>query len=208
MAYYNPKTYNIFTRVWQAFIVWVILVPVYYVFYRLKVFGKENIPKGDKGFVIMPNHLSNNDPPLICCALNLGIAYMAKKELFDVPFWGSLIKSLGAFSIDREKVEKTSIKAAKEILNKGWNVGIFLEGTRSKNPGFLGKPNLGPAFISNLAKVPIIPVGIVGSNKLFGPITVRIGQPFYPDSDLEKAKWECAEKLSELTGFKIPARDS
>lgn len=207
MAYYNPKAYNFITRAWQNFIIWVLLIPIYYIFYRLRVFGKENIPK-DRNFIIMPNHLSNNDPPLLCAALNLNIAYMAKKELFTVPFWGALIKSLAAFSVDREKVEKTTIKAAKEILTqKGWPVGVFLEGTRSKIPGTLGKPNLGAPFIASISGVDILPVGIVGSNKLFGPITVRIGKPFSPDKDLENAKWQCSEKLSELTGFKVPNKD-
>jgi len=206
MAYYNKKVYSIYGRLWQNLVIWLLLMPIYYVFFRLKVFGRENIPQ-NRPFVVMPNHLSNNDPPLVCAALNINIAYMAKKELFDVPFWGWLIKTLAAFSIDREKVEKTTIKAAREILKMNWPVGIFLEGTRSKIPGVLGKPNLGPGFIANLARVEILPVGIVGSNKLFGPVTVRIGKPFVPEKDLEKAKWQCAEKLSELTGLKLPERE-
>lgn len=204
MAYYNPKIYGTLGRTWQNIVIYFLLIPIYYVFFRLKVFGRENIPR-DKTFVVMPNHLSNNDPPLISAALNINIAYMAKKELFPIPFWGAVVKSLAAFSVDREKVEKTTIKAAKEILTvKGWPVGIFLEGTRSKIPGVLGKPNLGAPFIANLAGVDVLPVGIVGSNKLFGPITVRIGKVFTVEKDLEKAKWQCAEKLSELTGFTVP----
>ncbi len=156
----------------------------------------------------MPNHLSNNDPPLVCAALNINIAYMAKKELFDIPFWGILIKSLAAFSVDREKVEKTTIKATRAILKMNWPVGIFLEGTRSKTPGVLGNPNMGPIFISHFCKAPILPIGIIGSNKLFGPVTVRIGKPFYPDEDMETAKIQCQEKLAELTGFKLAITNS
>lgn len=152
----------------------------------------------------MPNHLSNNDPPLVSLALNIPIAYMAKKELFEVPFLGGAITILGAFLVDRDKVSKTTIKGAKEIINKGWCLGMFLEGTRSKVPGSLGKPNTGPVYIANLTGVPILPIGIVGSNKKFGPITVKIGKLFYPDKDLEKAKWQCTKKLAELTEFKAP----
>lgn len=204
MAVYNPNIYNWLTKLYQYLVIWGLFVPIYYLFYRMKIYGKENISKDKKLFIVMANHLSNNDPPIISTALNIPIAYMAKKELYEVPFLGWAITMLGAFSVDREKVEKTTIKAAKEVLEKNWCLGMFLEGTRSKIPGVLGKPNLGAPYIANLNNVPILPVGIVGSNKPFGPITVRIGELFYPDKDLEKARWQCANKLAELTGFKVP----
>ena len=188
-------------------VIWVLFRPVYYLFYRLKVCGRENIPKDQKPFIVMPNHLSNNDPPLVSLALNIPIAYMAKKELFEVPFLGWAITMLGAFLVDRENVSKTTIKGAKEVISKGWCLGMFLEGTRSKIPGMLGKPNIGAPYIAALTGVPILPIGIVGSNKKFGPITIRIGKLFYPEREVEKARWQCAEKLSELTGFKVPDKD-
>ncbi|MBI2996480.1 MAG: 1-acyl-sn-glycerol-3-phosphate acyltransferase [Candidatus Melainabacteria bacterium] len=203
MAIYNPNQYNWITKLYQFLAIWLLFVPVYYIFYRMKVYGRENIPKDKNPFVVMPNHLSNNDPPIVSTVLMIPIAYMAKKELFSMPVLGWAITRLGAFSVDREKVEKTTIKATKEIVNKGWCIGTFLEGTRNKTPGILGKPNIGPAYISNLNSIPILPVGIVGSNKLFGPVTVKIGKLFYPDRNLENAKWQCAKKLAELTGFKI-----
>ena len=203
MSIYNPNRYNWITKFYQYMVIWLLFRPVYYLFYGLKVYGKENIPKDGKPFIVMPNHLSNNDPPLISLALNIPIAYMAKKELFEVPFLGWAITMLGAFLVDREKVSKTTIKGAKEVLSKGWCLGMFLEGTRSKIPDTLGKPNVGPAYISNLAGVPILPIGIVGSNKQSGPIIVKIGKLFYPERDIAKASLHCAEKLAELTGFKI-----
>ncbi len=185
-------------------VIWLLFIPIYCIFYRTKIYGKENIPKDKKPFIVMPNHLSNNDPPIISMTLMLPVAYMAKKELFNIPFIGWAITMLGAFSVDREKLERTTLRAAKEVIQKGWCLGMFLEGTRSKTPNTLGKPNIGPVYMSHLTKTPILPIGIIDSNKPFGPITVRIGKPFYPEKDLEKAKWQCAEKLSELTGFKVP----
>ena len=204
MAIYNPKRYDGWlTKFYQYLVIWLLLIPIYYILYRLQVYGKENIPKGKKPFIVMPNHISNNDPPLVSAVLKIPVAYMAKKELFTVPFFGWAVTMLGAFPIDREKVGKSSIKATKEIIAKNWCLGVFLEGTRSKTPGVLGKPNFGPAYVANLNNVPILPVGIIGSNKPFGRIRVKIGKLFYPDKDLEKARWQCAEKLSELTGFKV-----
>ena len=194
LAIYDSKRYDGWlTKLYQYFVIYFLFIPVYYIFYRLKVYGKENIPKDKKPFIIMSNHLSNNDPPLVSTALMLPIAYMAKKELFSLPFFGWAIILLGAFSVDREKVEKTTIKATKEIIQKKWCLGIFLEGTRSKTLGMLGNPNVGVAYISHFNNVPILPVGIIGSNKPFGPVTIKIGKLFYPDKDLEVAKWQCTE---------------
>ncbi len=204
MAIYDPKRYNWITKFYQYMVIWLLFAPIYYLFYGLKVYGKENIPKDGKPFIVMPNHLSNNDPPIVSLSFNMPIAYMAKKELFKAPFIGWAITMLGAFLVDRENVSKTTIKGAKEVLRKGWCLGMFLEGTRSKTPGMLGKPNSGPVYISHLAAVPILPVGIIGSNKKGGPVTVKIGKLFYPERDLEKARWQCAEKLAELTGLKVP----
>ena len=208
MATYNPKRYNWITKFYQYMVIWLLFVPVYYIFYRMKIYGKENIPKNGKPFIVMPNHLSNNDPPIVSTALMTPIAYMAKKELFSAPFIGWAITMLGAFLVDRENVSKTTIKGAKEVISKGWCLGMFLEGTRSKTPGVLGNPNFGPAYIATLNKVPILPIGIIGSNKKFGPIKVKIGKLFYPDENLHKGRWQCAEKLAELTGFKLPDRGS
>ena len=205
MAYYNPKLYSFFAKLTQTIAIWFFLIPFYYIVCRLKVYGKENIPKDYKAFIVMPNHLSNLDPPLVSAALKIFIAYMAKEELYSVPIISFLIKILGAFSVNRQKVEKTSIKAAKELIERGWCIGMFLEGTRSKTPGILGNPYIGAPYIANITGVPILPVGIIGSNKPFGPITVKIGKLFYPDRDLETARWQCAEKLAELTGLKVPS---
>lgn len=207
VAIYDSKRYDGWLTKFNQFIaIWFFLAPFYYLIRTVKIYGKGNIPKDKKPFIVMPNHLSNLDPPLMSTVLNVPIAWMAKKELYSVPLIGFLITILGAFSVDREKVGKITIKATKQILEKNWCLGIFLEGTRNKTPGILQNPNLGPAYISNLTNVPILPVGILGTNKRFGKITVRIGKLFYPDRDLETARWQCAEKLAELTGFKMPPR--
>ena len=206
MSVYNPNRYNWITKLIQYLVIYFLFVPIYYVFFIIKIYGKENIPKDKKPFVVMPNHIANLDPPLVSVALKMPVAYMAKEELYSVPVINWFITIMGAFSVKREKVEKTTIIATKEILKKGWAVGLFLEGTRSKNKGELGKPFVGPAYVSNLNNVPILPVGITGTDKLFGNVVVKIGKPFFPDKDLEKAKWQCAEKLCELTGFKMPSQ--
>ena len=206
MSVYNPNRYNWITKLIQYLVIYFLFVPCYYVLFRIKIYGKENIPKDKKPFVVMPNHIANLDPPLVSVALKMPVAYMAKEELYSVPVINWFITIMGAFSVKREKVEKTTIIATKEIIKKGWPVGMFLEGTRSKNKGMLGKPYVGPAYVSNLNNIPILPIGITGTDKFFGDVVVKIGKPFFPDKDLEKAKWQCAEKICELTGFKMPSQ--
>lgn len=204
MAIYYPQIHSSLGKLFQKIVVLFILAPIYYLIFKLEVINKDKIPKDKLPFVIMPNHLSNLDPPLIAVATGLPVAFMAKVELFKVPILRQLIILLGAFSVNREKVEKTSIKATKEIIKKNWCVGMFLEGTRNKTPGKLSTPNSGPPFIANLNKVPILPIGIINSNEPLKGIKVIIGDLFYPEKDLEKAKLQCANELSKLTGFKMP----
>jgi len=204
MVIYRPNHYNAIGALYQYMVIVLFLTPFYHFFFKIKVEGKENIPKDKKTYIIMPNHISNFDPPLVSVVLKIPIAYMAKVELFKIPILRELILSLSAFSVNREKVELSTMKFAKEVLKKGWSVGMFLEGTRSKIPGTLGYPNIGPAYLALKHKIQILPVGITGSYKWFQPITVIIGKPYTPKENLEEARWECAKKLSELTGFKTP----
>lgn len=204
MTIYHPNNYSQIHRFTHYFINYCIFPFLFQTRYKTFITGKNNIPKERIPFIVMSNHLSNFDPPLICYALKHPIAYMAKEELFTVPVLKQVIEFLGAFSVNREKVEKATIKAAVDVLKKKWILGMFLEGTRSKIPGTLGKPNAGPIFISHMSKAPILPVGIIGSNQKSGKIVVNIGKLFYPNEDVEKGKLQCLQKLSELTGFKLP----
>ncbi|MBI1857911.1 MAG: 1-acyl-sn-glycerol-3-phosphate acyltransferase [Candidatus Melainabacteria bacterium] len=204
MKVYRPNHYNPIGALYYYLVIFLFLTPFYRLLFKIKVKGKENIPKDKKTYIVMPNHISNFDPPLVSVALRIPIAYMAKIELFQVPVLRELIYSLSAFSVNREKVELSTIKFAGEILKKGWHVGMFLEGTRSKISGKLGYPNIGPAYLALKNKVQILPVGITGSYKFFEPLNVIIGKAYTPKEHLEEARWECAEKLSELTGYQLP----
>lgn len=202
MAIYHKHNYSKIFQAFYWFSTRLVLTPIYYTLFKIKVSGKENIDP-NKTYVIMPNHLSNLDPPLVAITTGRPIAYMAKIELFKIPVLSQLIQLLGAFSVNRGKVEKTTIKAAKEIIKKKWDVGVFLEGTRSKTPGVLGTPNAGPAFIANLNKVEILPIGLLNTNNPKKGIQVIIGKSFTPVKDIEEAKQQCLEELSKLTGLKI-----
>ena len=178
--------------------------PLFFMQNRLEWTGRENIPDGPCVFV--SNHLSNWDPPLVTRVVDRPVSYLAKKELYSDPFFKNLVLAYGAISIDREKPEKSTFKAVKEMLSQGWNLGMFIEGTRSKTPGVLGLPHIGPAYFAKANKLPLVPIGIIGSNVKNGKVIAHIGKPVEQSADLDETTWRTLVAIAELTGFQLPDR--
>ena len=173
--------------------------------YRLKVEGLENIPK-DNEYIVCPNHLSTLDPPMIAAIFPRRISFMAKKELFDIPFICWWIDWLGTFAVNRESLDPSTIKTVMEIKKSKWVFGIFPQGTRGV-PGVIQGVTKGFAGLARITKCSVIPVGITGSEEakhlpFSGKIVVKIGKPIPYDKnpDVVMNKW--IEQIQELTGFK------
>lgn len=181
--------------------------------YRIEVYGRENIPR-DNRYIICPNHLSTLDPPMIAAIWPRSVAFMAKKELFDIPFIRWWIDWLGAFAVNRESLAPSTIKTVQEIKASDWVLGIFPQGTRGI-PGEIRNVNMGFAGLARLTKCDILPVGIIGSNEVkrlpfTGKIIVNIGEIIPYDKDTEAVKDKWADQIQKLTGFKYietPATD-
>jgi 1-acyl-sn-glycerol-3-phosphate acyltransferase len=176
----------------------------YSVYFRVSVTGRENVPDGP--FVAVGNHLSNWDPPMLSYSTNRPLAFLAKKELYSIPVLKTLILFFGAISIDRDKPEISTFKAVKQMFKSGWGLGMFIEGTRSKTPGVLGQPHNGPAYFAKTYKVPIVPVGIIGTDKPWQKAYAHIGKPINAGDDVDETTWQIMEALSQLTGFDLPER--
>lgn len=151
------------------------LFKYYFKFYhKWEVVGEENIPEEGR-LVIMANHITYLDPPIIGAILKRQIHFMAKEELFQHPILGYLLKKIGQFPVKRGKPDRSALKRSLEILRNEKVLGIFPEGsTRGKENG-LRRAKSGAVLIPIKTKSPIIPVGI----KFIGKkLRVSIGKPF------------------------------
>lgn len=183
----------------QYFVIYFILYPFFKIFYRIEVYGRENIPK-DRSILVAANHISYFDPVIVSLAAKKPIAYMAKEELFHVPVLSQIIQILGAFAVNRKKLELATIKSAKTVLTTDWLLGIFPEGTRIKT-GKIGNVQKGFGYLAKATNSEILPMGIVGSNTCCGKLIVRIGKPLPVPESPEAAIKAWSEAISQLTGL-------
>ena len=173
--------------------------------YRLEVHGLENVPK-DNRYIVCPNHLSTLDPPLMVAVMPRSVSFMAKKELFDIPFLRWWIDWLGAFAVNRESLGPSTVKTVQTIRESNWVLGMFPQGTRGV-PGEIRGVTKGFAGLAKLTKCDILPVGIIGSNEVkrwpfTGKIIVNIGKPIPYDKNTDIEKEKGIEEIQKLTGFK------
>ncbi len=164
---------------------------------RWRVYGKENVPR-EGPLIIVSNHLHNADPPLLSAVMPRGIVFMAKEELFRNRLGRIVVIGFGAFQVSRRRYDREALRRASEVLQQGLALGLFPEGRRSK-AAQLQEAFPGTALVAWQAKCPIVPVGIVGTEKIKGfflflrrpVVTVRIGSPFeIPTSNGQPSKPE------------------
>jgi 1-acyl-sn-glycerol-3-phosphate acyltransferase len=169
-------------------------VPLFYGFFRLRRSGREHIPK-QGGLLILCNHISVKDPPLVgAAALPRKVYFMAKSELFGGGPFTWLIRGLGAFPVVRNTADRRAIRTARDLLLAGGGVVMFPEGTRSIT-GILGPGLPGAGGLALLPGVTVVPAAIWGTRKGLGPVRVTFGEPM-DLSDLEGSK---GTKAAEAT---------
>ena len=139
--------------------------PIFRFLFRGKTEGISNLPKTG-GVVVVSNHGSHLDPPILGHALGRPVAFMAKAELFRVPLLSFIISGCGAYPVKRGAGDREALRIASNRLIEGWATGVFLDGTRQEN-GRVNDPKAGAAFLSARTRCPILPVAIVNSHRAF-----------------------------------------
>ncbi len=190
----------------------IFVFPIYKFLFNGSLIGKENIPK--KGsFIMVSNHGSLLDPPLLGHAVGRNISFMAKAELFKIPILGFVIRACGAYPVKRGIVDKNTIKTACEKLSNNNSIGIFIDGTRQKN-GRVNKPKQGAALLAFKNQKLLLPVAIVNSHKLirfrlfipfFTKIVIKVGEAIQPPKssskeDLYFVTTQLQEAINNLIG--------
>ena len=168
------------------------------IFYKYKVIGAENIP--DEGnIIIAANHKSNLDPIFLaaCMHKNRPITAVAKKELFKVKPLGYILNKINVIPVDRENPTASTVKSILKILRNDGCIGMFPEGTRSKDVGFLeAKAGLGMFAVKG--KSLVIPMSIITNYRLFNRVTIYIDKPIsFEDYYKEKLTSDDYQRLSQ-----------
>ncbi len=171
-----------------------------FLFTRLKVTGRCNVP-GQGPLLVVANHLNLADPPIVAIGLGRKVVFMAKEELFHSRFSRYLVSSLGAFPVHRGQLDREALRQAEQALAGDGVLVMFPEGSRSKNAR-LQSGHPGSALVAIRSCVPILPVGITGTERIKGAasllgrprITVNIGVPFrLPPAEEKLTKAELTE---------------
>ena len=153
-------------------------------FGRLEVMGRESVPPYAP-LIIIANHLSFNDPPVLVAAMDRKLSFIGKRELFQYPLASFLMREFQVHPLDRSGSAVDAVKLAMELLSQDKALVIFPEGRRSPNHALIqGQP--GAAYLALKTQATILPVGITGGEKFSSwrmpfplcRVRVNIGQPF------------------------------
>ncbi|MBR5540723.1 MAG: 1-acyl-sn-glycerol-3-phosphate acyltransferase [Clostridia bacterium] len=152
---------------------------------RVRVIGKQNFPPEDVPLVLCCNHISNWDPVFLVVAHpKRHVFFMAKAELFSNRlFTWFLGKQLGAFPVHRGTGDTSAIETAKRLVNERKLMGIFPEGTRSRD-GKLLRAKSGVALIVAQTGASVLPVAVVTRGQKIRPfqrVTIVYGSPLSPE---------------------------
>jgi 1-acyl-sn-glycerol-3-phosphate acyltransferase len=154
------------------------------VLFRFRVEGLSHLPGGPA--VVVCNHPSALDPLLLGAALPERVLFIAAEEYLAWRGVGWAMRAYGCIPVRRGEIDTSAIREAVEALGRGLKVGVFPEGQISPEPGPVKR---GAALLAARARVPLVPVAVIGSGRAFplgatmirlAPVTVRIGPPIPP----------------------------
>jgi 1-acyl-sn-glycerol-3-phosphate acyltransferase len=191
-----------------------VLTPVLRVCYRIRIEGKEHLPK--RGPVIVAaNHRSFLDSVFLPLAIGRRrMTFVAKAEYFDSKKTAWFFRGVGQIPIRREggSASNRALASATEVLEGGGVFGIYPEGTRTRD-GLTHRGHTGVARLALRTGAPVVPVGLVGTDecqptdkklpRVFREVTVRFGAPITPERYVHDAEGIAARQLTDEVMFEI-----
>ena len=155
--------------------------------WRIKVVHKERVPASG-ACVLAPSHRSFLDTPFLACVTRRRIRFMGKAELWKYGWSATFLSALGGFPVDRSGADRAAMRAAEAALSGGEPLGMFPEGTRRSGP-VVEDLHHGVAFVAARMGVPIVPIGIGGSERILARgrrlprltrLVMIVGEPIEP----------------------------
>jgi len=186
--------------------VWILVQGILRGYWRVTCEGREHVPT-DEPFVLAPVHRSFLDFAIVSCVTRRRLCYMAKDSIWKYGFTNRFLYALGAFPVRRGAVDREAMRRCMAVIARGEPVVMFPEGTRRSGPVVTDLYE-GPAYLAAKAGVPIVPVGIGGSERAMKrgqrvprpvKIHVVVGPPIRPPSGEDGARTP-RRVLKELTG--------
>lgn len=189
---------------------WSVVSPMLHLYFQGRIYDADRVPLAGP-LVVVSNHASDFDPPLLSSCMGRPVSYMAKEELFEVPILKQAISLYGAYPVKRGSPDRSAIRAALQQLEQGWATGVFLQGTRTLD-GRITEPKLGAALIAAKAKVPLLPVCLWGTHAIVKkgsylprpvPVTVRVGHLIEPPNSTDREELftltqKCADEINAM----------
>jgi 1-acyl-sn-glycerol-3-phosphate acyltransferase len=164
------------------------------VIWRVRVRGLENVPSTG-ACILAPSHRSMMDIPFLAISTRRRIRFMGKRQVFEWPVLGGLFVRLGSFPVERDGDDRAALRAALRILeDEGEPLAVYPEGTRQRGAA-IAPLQPGAAYLAVRAGVPIVPIGIAGSEEILrsedrsrmlrrvprlGRVAVVVGPPLVP----------------------------
>ena len=158
--------------------------------FGVQVRGRDRVPKSGT-FVLAPSHRSMMDIPLAAIVTTRRIRFMGKASLFRIPVLGTLFTWLGGFPVARDGTDRKAVRDSVAMLESGEVLCVFPEGTR-QNGAKIQPLQPGAAYLALRSGVPIVPIGIAGSEEIlrdhsapiphFGRVVITVGEPIVPEA--------------------------
>jgi 1-acyl-sn-glycerol-3-phosphate acyltransferase len=173
-----------------------------YLLVRREYVGLENFP-AEPPYILVTNHLSVFDTPLLLTACPHTIRALAAAKHRRNPVYGPLIAIMGSIWVQRGEVDRRALREALDVLKRGGALGMAPEGTRARGTYALQEGKTGPAYLATRADVPLVPVGLTGTEQIKDnlprlrrtPVRIVVGKPFrLPESGRVRG-----QKLHEYT---------